>query len=224
MSTPDQVKASFYNYLAQEFGPGFADLVDPPAGVKIGERVLYLLVSDQEAQRADTQQANREIEEDFTRLAARLSEEIDGMQYYTEPIVSSGLPYPRAVDIPHVSNLALGNLAVHYATSPDELPEKNFSLLWLFGVIFTYSTKYLLYLDFTHPKLRVLFVAEYDVEFEFAKGREIPEQLKTFTILQAKTAKMVEDREDVIWAKLVQIDTAAHTMIKTTNSNGHSAS
>ena len=214
MSTPDQIKASFYTYLDQEFGPGFAKLIESPAGVKIGERVLYLPASGQEVKRADTEQANREIEGGITRLAAHLSDEIDSLQYHIEPVISSGLPYPRAVDIPHVSDLALGNLAANYATSAAELPQKNFSLLWLFGVIFTYSAKYLLYLDFMHPRLRTLYIAEYDVEFEFAKGREIPEQLKSFTVRQAEMTKIIEARQDVDWAKLVQIDTVVQTLIK----------
>ena len=119
------------------------------------------------------------------------------------------------MDIPHVLNLALGNLATNYATSPDELPEKDFALRWLFGVIFTYSAKYLLYLDFTHPQLRAVYVAEYDIEFESAKGRGIPEQFENFTIQQTELAKLVEIRQDVIWAKLVQIDTAVQAVIKT---------
>ena len=218
MSTPDQVKASFDDYLHQRFGSGFVNLIKPPAEIKIGERVLYMLAGDHEARRADTEQANREAEESLAALISRLSDEITGLQYYTEPVVSSGLPYPRAVDIPHVSDLALGSLAADYATSPDEFPEKDFALLWLFGAIFTYSAKYLLYLDFTHPKLRAVYVAEYDVEHEYSKGSDIPQQLKAFVSRQAEMVEMVEARQEVCWAKLVQIDTAVQAAIKTGDS------
>jgi hypothetical protein len=37
---------------------------------------------------------------------------------------------------------------------------------------------------------------EYDVEFEFAKGREISQQLKSFAVRQASMAKMVETQPD----------------------------
>ena len=73
------------------------------------------------------------------------------------------------------------------------------------------------YLDFTHPKLRAVYVAEYDVEFDLSQGRDIPEQLKAFTTRQAEMAKMAEARQDIQWAKLVQIDTAVQAMIKTRN-------
>jgi hypothetical protein len=221
MSTPDQLKAGFYHYLDREFGSGLIDLIRLPAGVRIGERVLYMLLGNEEAERADTKQTNREVEESFARLADQLSEEIGVLRYSTEPAIDSGLPYPRAVDIPYVSDLALGSLATRYAASPDELPEKDFSLLWLFGVIFTYSAKYLLYLDFAHPKLRAVYVAEYDAEYEFSKGRDILEQFKAFMVRQAEIAAMIEVRQDVCWAKLVQIDTIVQTMIKTCDNLVH---
>lgn len=218
MKTPEQVTAEFFAYLDRQFGPGLGDLIKPPPGVKLGERVLYQLLENQEARRPDIAQDNREIEASFAQLAAELAADIDGLDYHTEPATSSGLPYPRAIDIPYAADLALGSLAVDFAASTAELPEPGFALRWLLGAIFAPSAKYLIYLDFTHPKLRALYVAEYDVEYSLSPPPDIHEQLRAFTARQAEMENVTGANQDILWAKLVQIDAEIRTVTKTKNS------
>lgn len=214
MQTPEQVKADFYAYLDQKFGSGFSALITPPEEVEIGERALYILANGRKAQRANMERANWEFENEIEDLANELAGEFPGLQYSVDLATSSGLPYPRAVDIPGASDLALGWLAGAYAKSAEELPAPGFPLCWLLGVIFTPSAKYLLYLDFMHPRLRALYVAEYDVEMEFFKGRDIPQQFRFFAAQQAEMVAVVEGRPDIRWAKLVQVDGAIWTSVQ----------
>ena len=219
MKTPNQVKTDFFDYLDQKFGTDrLTGLVKLPPEVRIGERVLYQMTDGQEASRLDTEKLNQENDEAFGKIAAQISEEIEGATFFTEPATSSGLPYPRTIDIPSMSDLALGNLASNYETNHEELPTKDFPVLWLFGAIFGYSSKYLIYLDFTDPRLRALYIAEYDVEHDFSAGRDIPQKLRSFLIRREKLTKTIAQRQDVLWAKLVQTDSLVHTTMKTPSS------
>lgn len=225
MQTLDQIKDEFYGYLEQRFGPGLTDFVAPPARVKIGERVLYQLVDGEEAQRADIEKQNQDFEKNMAELVEKMSEGTGTKpEFYTDPMISSGLPYPRAIDVPHVSEIYMGSLATDYAASHDEFPTKDFPILWLFGVVFGYSTKTLLYMDFTDPKIRVLYVANYDAEHELLAGKDIPQEFRAFTIQQAIMKHMYGPREDVHWIKMVQTNGDMKFIQSTKNGLHHSDS
>lgn len=221
MKSLEQVRADFDSYLKNRFGFEMEDLVTVPAGVSVGERVLYLLNPNTRAARADIDQSNREIIEGMADIVADLEGLTPGVTLHIDPIMDSGLPYVRAVDLPYASELALGSLADDYAYNDDELPAPDFPVRWLFGLVFGYSAKYLLYLDFTEAKLRALFVAEYDSEFEPFTGQKVPELLRAFVSRQRDIQASASAAPDVLWVKLVQTD--AGTRVKTmTRPNSHS--
>jgi hypothetical protein len=222
MQTLDQIKAEFYGYLEQRFESGLTDLVAPPAGVKIGERVLYQLVDGEEAQRADIEKQNQDFEKNMAELVEKMSSETGTKpEFYTDPMISSGLPYPRAIDVPYVSEFCMGSLATDYAASHDEFPTKDFPIRWLFGVVFGYSAKTLLYMDFTDPKVRALYVANYDAEHELLAGKDIPQEFKAFIVQQAMMKHIYSPREEVHWIKIVQTNGAVQLTQSTKNGVQH---
>lgn len=175
-----QLQVDFFNYLDQKFGSGFSGQFAVPAGVQVGERVLYKLADGGEATRADIERANQAFAASMAEVAAQLAEVTGDLQYTLDPAVNSGLPYPRTVDVPHAADLALGSLAQQYATSQEKLPTADFALVWLLGGIFGYSASTFIYLDFSHPQLKALYTAEYDVVDDYNSGKKIPEQITSF--------------------------------------------
>src|SRR6266542_1650399 len=147
MITEDKVQQQFYEYLSDTFGPQFTEMIKPPEGVRIGERVLYKLQNQHEAQRKEVTQKDLD---NFHQMMVGIAEGCGGIASPPEPPVTSGLPFPRTVDITDWSDVALGTPAMKYVVSDELLPKVDFSIEWLFGLVFS-SEKQLVYIDFTDP-------------------------------------------------------------------------
>ena len=211
MMTEIKVKEQFYEYLADKFGESFTELIEPPEGVMIGERMLYKLQNGQKAERKEMTQ--KDIDK-FHQMVADIAEKNGGVALESEPPVTSGLPYPRVVDILDWSDVAMDIPAKKYVLSDDLLPKDNFAIEWLFGVVFSPSGKQLVYIDFTHPKVKVAFSADYDAEYDFTIGLEMPRRLRQFKEKRAEIIQEVESRSNVLWAKLVQLDDETFMRLK----------
>jgi len=213
--TPQEVKEQFFNYLTKTFGKKFLFLITPPDGVEIGERVLFKLQDGKKAERCE--ETKQETEEFHQSLVEAVGG-IEGIQILpTEPPVSSGLPYPRIVDI-RDWDIAYDNPAKEYLTSDALLPKENFSIDWLFGLVFGFE-KQLIYIDFTHPKVKVIFSFVYDFEDVFIKTHLVYKRLEQFNKMRDALIEEAEGNPDLLWIKLVQIDETVSTQKRMGNSD-----
>jgi hypothetical protein len=97
------------------------------------------------------------------------------------------------------------------------LPKENFSIEWLFGLVFGASDKRLVYIDFTHPKVKTAFSVQYDSEYELTFRHSMHEWLQAFSEKRAKMINVVESNPEIGWIKLVQINEQVLTQDKLGN-------
>lgn len=210
-----EVKEQFYGYLTQEFGEKFTGMIEPPAEVKIGERVLYLLKDSDTATRKEFDQAANDA---HRQMLQQMAEEVGAqLSPFSEPPTDSGLPYPRMVDITDWSEVLVKN----YCSSGDLLPKEDFAIKWLFGLCFWPSGKQLVYIDFTHPKVKTVLSAEYAQEYDFSTGDNMQSRLEKFKEKRAKLIQEVDSNPFAFWAKLVQVNDTVFSQIKTSGSKPH---
>ena len=131
----------------------------------------------------------------------------DASRVTFEPPVSSGLPYPRLIDLPG-NQLIWDKYLTEYLKSNNLLPSPEFPLEWVVGVLLMPSEKILLHLDFTHPKVKAIFRASYDTGDVPQPGEraDIRNRLRQFREKKADLESQVEHRGDMLWAKLIQVD------------------
>jgi len=215
MKIQDELRRDFYSYLAGEFGDRFLRVIQPPHKVKVGERVPYVLRNDQEAQRKDLNEADFD---EVKKIISVFSRKTGGAVGHLSPPITSDLPYPRIVDIIDLSEVGMDLAARRYLNSSDLLSKVDFSILWLFGVVFFHSSKRLVYIDFTHPKVKAAFSVEYDVEHDFETGRNMKRQLDVFKAKCADLVRPASSRPDVMWSRLPQLDDELLVKIKTERS------
>jgi len=212
MITQNEIKKQFYGYLTEMFGDKFTNLIEPPERVLIGERVLYRLVDDKVAERKEmTEKDIDNLHQMLMKIAGESGAVI------TEPPITSGLPYPRMVDITDWSDAAMDIPAKKYATSDDLLPKDTFSIEWLFGVMFGPSDKQLVYIDFTHPRVKLVFAVYYESEYEltFCGNRnKMKDWLMKFNEKRAKIINEVEMRPELSWVKIIQLNDQILTQYK----------
>ncbi len=210
-----EVKAQFYEYLSSKFGDKFTDMIEPPSEAKIGERVLYVLDGSEVASRKEfDQKANEEFLQGIVGG-------IEGATFFTEPPVESGLPYARMVDITDWSEVAINGFAKEYTMSDDLLPKKDYTIKWLFGLCFAPRGNQLVHVDFTHPKVKTAFSADYELEYSFAPEIDMQHALKIFKEKRAKLIQEVESNPSVLWAKLVQLNGTTLSQIRTAKLTGN---
>ncbi|HLW47867.1 MAG TPA: hypothetical protein VKW09_08890 [bacterium] len=193
------------NYLKETFG-ALLLLVNEPQGVQTGERVLYKLKEGVQAKRHEpTQQELAETKRKFVEIVK--STGADESRITFESPVSSGLSYPRLIDLPG-SQIMWDKDLTKYLESDDPLPSPEFPLEWVLGVLFMPSEKMLLHLDFTHPKVKTFFRASYDIGDapRLAERTEIRARFRQFWEKAGELKAQVENRDDILWAKLIQID------------------
>lgn len=204
--TTEELKQWLLSYLTETFGDQFLNLITPPDGVETGERVMFKL---REGVKAERHEVTPQEAEDFHRS---LVESMPGIKIHTEPPLSSGLPYPRMVDITDWS-IAYDNPAKEYLTSDTLLPKDDFNIDWLLGVVFS-SERRFVYIDFTHPKVKAIFSFVYDDESIHTKSHLVYPQLKEFKETYLSYIKEAADSNDLLWIKLVQIDETILTQKK----------
>ena len=86
------------------------------------------------------------------------------------------------------------------------LPKESFTIEWLLGVVFWPSRKQLVWIDFTHPKVKALFSTDYDIEYDLDHRSDVPRWLELFSQLKAKCTADAESRADMVWVKLIPTD------------------
>ena len=203
-SQPQQLKQEFINYLKSTFGEEFPQLIHEPKGVQIGERVLYKLKNDKPAVRHElSKQEIEALHQKMVEIAK--STGADESAVTTDPPTSSGLPYPRLVDLPGAGIIWDKELKT-YLESDELLPAPDFSLEWAIGIVQASDTL-LMYLDFTHPKVKAIFTASYDFDWESIEGRaNIRDRFKQFHEKERELKAQIENNTGMMWAKIVQLD------------------
>lgn len=201
----EPLRQQLAEYLNQTFGENFWGLLSEPEGVQTGERVLYKVRSNTKVTRQEPSERDQQaFRQDLIDLATRTG----GTQVTFEPPVSSGLPYPRLIDLPGSSIMWDSGLRT-YMNSEMVLPSEDFPLEWVVGVVHTPSQSMLLYLDFTHATVKAIFRVFYDAEYasgEHARAGVLT-RFKQFQTKKQELEADCERRRNVAWAKLVQIDT-----------------
>ncbi len=86
------------------------------------------------------------------------------------------------------------------------LPKEDFAIQWLLGVTIWPSRKQLVYIDFTHPKVKTIFSADYDPEYDFNGRSDVFLQMQQFKVARDSLIVEMEAQPGMAWAKLVQID------------------
>ena len=202
--TDDQLakqRTSFLAYLKGTFGEEFIQQIDEPEGLQIGERVLYRLAGRATGTRREPSERELDrIREQTTHIAGST-----GASAVTfEPPRSSGLPYPRLIDLPG-STIIWDTELKQYMGSDGPLPARDFPLEWAVGVLLT-SEVLLLYVDFTHPKVKAVFRGSYDPEHDFGGRARIGEEFKRFRQKEDELRRRTDADSTIAWAKIVQID------------------
>src|SRR5207302_318975 len=205
-SERERLRQDLINHLRNTFGEELLRLLNEPQGVQVGERVLYKLKEGTQAQRREPSSQELEaLKRKHIELAK--STGADASRVIFEPPVSSGLPYPRLVDLPG-NQIMWDRYLTEYLKSDDLLPSPDFPLEWVVGVLLMPSEKMLLYLDFTHPKVKAIFRASYDSSDVPQSGERaaIRNRLRQFREKKGNLESQVEQRGDILWAKLIQVD------------------
>jgi hypothetical protein len=211
MITKEKRKQQLYNELNNTFGSEFTKLIDPPKGVEIGERVLYKLTG---TRKAKWKEITKKDIDAFHKIAVNIAAQSGGVASIVEPPTTSGLPCPRLVDITGWIEVAMPIPAKKYLVSDDLLPEPGFSIEWVLGTVFGPSDKQVVYIDFTHPKVKTVFSCDYDSEYEIYAEREMHSRLSAFLERKAQIIKRVESQPNILWAKLIQLDKSTFEQIK----------
>src|SRR2546428_988569 len=194
-------REQFLAHLKAAFGEEFLQLVHEPQAVQIGERVLYRLVGSKAGSRHEpSDQELERLRDQMTRFAA--STGASAVSF--EPPRSSGLPYPRLIDLPGSSIIWDAELK-KYAGSDDLLPAPDFPLEWAVGVLLT-SEVLFLYLDFTHPKVKAVFTGSYDPEHDFGGRTRVGEQFRRFRQKEDELRARVAADSTIAWARIVQME------------------
>ena len=206
-----ELKEQMYEYLNDKFGEGFTDLIELPREVKIGERVLYLLNPGHTVSRKEFEQAaideHQEMLEDIVKKTG-------GFLAPTELPVESGLPDPRTVDILDWSDVAMDIPAKEYLLSDNLSPKEDYSIDWLFGLVFWHSSKQLVYIDFTHPKVKTVLSMEYDSEYQWTLGKNMYSNLAAFIQKRKDLIADIEARAGDGWTKLLQLNDTVFIQLK----------
>ena len=190
-------------YLKAMLGEDVLEVIEDSGDVHIGERVLYRLAGDTTAARHEPSA------EDVERLRSqmtRFASDTGGSMVSFEPPRSSNLPYPRLVDLPG-SEIIWDTELNKYRESEDLLPARDFPLEWAIGVLRT-SEDLILYLDFTHPRLKAVFRAACDTSggLSAAERARLRDGFRVFRDKQRDLRRVVEADTHIAWAKIVQRD------------------
>jgi hypothetical protein len=201
----DALRESFLEYLRSTFGEGFTQRLETPADVRAGERVLYKLVDGIEATRREpTSEDLAAMRRTITDIARHTGP--DPRRVTFEPPISSGLPFPRLLDLPGL--IMWDTDLTRDINSDDALPATGCAVQWALGVTFMPSERMLLYLDFSHPVVKAIFRASYDAEDgSLAGGRAgVRERFTEFQNRVRDAKGEAARRPELVWVKLIRLD------------------
>jgi hypothetical protein len=199
----DALRASFLQYLGSTFGDEFAQFLDTPPDARVGERVLYKLADGSEAARREpTPEDLAGMRDTLTDIARRTG--ADPNRVTLEPPVSSGLPYPRLLDLRGL--IMWDTDLARYLNSRDALPSPGFMIQWALGVALLPSEKMLLYLNFIHPTVKAIFRASYDEEGLPGGRAGIREGFAEFRNRVQEAVREAVRRPELLWIKVIRVD------------------
>jgi hypothetical protein len=199
MPSDQALKHDFLKSLADEFGPGFLELIQEPAGTLVGERVLYKYRNNQAAERRPmTGQEFQSLRFQLENIAGEV-----GGRVSIDPPDNSGLPHPRTVDIKEM-DLVFENRATRWVQGEELLPTSDFKLEWLLGIIHWSDYKQLLFIDFTHPQVKCTFTADYDDLYDQNIGKNMAEQMEA--LLEEKNKLTGELKGSAGFAKIASFE------------------
>lgn len=207
-----ELKEQMFGYLNHTFGDGFTDLIELPKGLKIGERVLYRLKDDQIVERKEF---DKVANDEFRKVLEGIAEKSGGFLAPPEIPVESGLPNPRMVDIAGWEDVSTEIAAKKYALSDDLLPSEDFAIEWLCGLMFGYSNKQFVYIDFTHPKVKMVFSSDFDSEYDIGLGRDMQSRFAQFIQTRKEVITALEEDQSMQWTKLLQLNNSTFVQSKT---------
>ena len=119
--TVPELRQWFIDYLADTFGKQILDIIPTPDDHEVGERVLFKLKHGVSAERKEVTQKDAD---DYHQILVKAVSGIEGAQVITDPLpVTSGLPYPRMVDVLDWS-VAMEIPAKEYLASDTLLPKE----------------------------------------------------------------------------------------------------
>ena len=190
-------------YLRAAFGRDLLPLSDAPAGVQIGERVLYKVTPGTKVARTEPARA---AQDELRQMMTDFAKRTGASRARFEGPVSSGLPHPRLIDLPGSSIMWDTELKA-YVESDALLPSADFPLEWVAGVFQGGTEDMLLYLDFTHAKVKSIFRLFYDVHGGPSRGAmNVVSLYEAFRTRKGELEARCERSPEVAWAKLVQVD------------------
>ncbi len=204
MTDRQALRDRFLNDLRETFGEEFLQSLNAPPGAQVGERVLYKLAGGTQAVRREpSAQELDALKQKMVDLAKRTGAR--GVTF--DPPVSSGSPSPRLIDLPGASIMWDTELK-KYLECDDLLPAPGFALEWVVGVALLPSEKMLLYLDFTHPAVKVIFRASFDLDDtpSITERTAIRDRFSQFHDSIRELKAQADRRSDLLWVKVVQVD------------------
>jgi hypothetical protein len=198
--TEKDMELWFRQYLNDTFGEGFNTFITPPEDAKCGERLIYKYKSGSTAIRHESTQQDLD---DFDKVLAQMAQACKGTYIPTKPPVTSGLPFPRLIDLN--KGFIWESDMEKYHLNEDLLPSKDFDLEWALGVFFA-SDKTLYHLDFTHPKVKGIFSFEYDREYTMPKCEAARRRFTEFMLLLETYKRLGDELDHFKWVKITQVN------------------
>lgn len=212
------LRQGFLSDLEETFGEAFLHVLKEPPGVRVGERVLYKLTDGTQAVRREpSAQELDALKQQMVDLATRTGAR--GVTF--DPPVSSGSPSPRLIDLPGALIMWDTELK-RYLESDDRLPAPGFALEWVVGVALLPSEKILLYLDFTHPAVKAIFRASFDLDGapSITERTAIRDRFSQFHDSIRELTAQADRRSDLLWVKVVRVDSEPQVVKSKTTSPG----
>jgi hypothetical protein len=156
-----------------------------------------------EAHQMPTQAQANEFHEDLVAVAKELGGDISVITNLPDP---GELYLVRLCNLPGASSFMTYNAPWWYLDENDLLPVKEWQIQWAAG-IYALSSSYLRMFDFTHPKVKGVFSAQYELEDVFYRPGEARAYFDSFqrTLVAAK-ARVDANADDCCWMKIVQWD------------------
>ena len=170
------ISEHFISYFSKTFSDSFFENLTIPKDIITGERVLYKLADNKEAERREITQVEIEQFEIFMEKFCQVS---GGRKVEVEMPVTSGLPYARLMDIPGWE-LACQIPLQQYLASDELIPERECPIEWILGVCFFHSKKMLVHMDFVHPTVAGVFSAEYEIDQDFRLNSKVESWFKEY--------------------------------------------
>jgi hypothetical protein len=199
-------------YLEDELGEEFINLIYKPSGYKVGERLLYKMKDSLVPERKEpTQHELDEMQQEMLEFA----EKTGASAVTFTPPKTSGSSLVRMVDIPNWGTLMFPDNVFSYANS-DNLEMDDFAVEWLLGLVFFSRDKMLFNIDFTHPQVRAAFIVTYSDEYGRAdRGKTLKWYKKYRHWLQMMKNELSNNvNTDIRWAKLIQREENLYFVVK----------